>query len=140
MGPFLEYDTATGRVCAIYFGTEAPEAPEGRAFADAAGRSVERAVHYDAATDTLTCAPAPAPPSKTISKLDFLRLLTPQEYGTFVAAAATDATLAYGKAMLDAAFTMSATEPTFQQMLAYCVSHNIFTSSRAAAIVAAMQA
>lgn len=80
----------------------------------------------------------PPPPPIAITKIAFLRLLQPAEYAAFVNGAATDSMLLYGKALLDAAFTMTPTEPSFLQMLAYCVAKGIFTAPRAAAIVAAM--
>jgi hypothetical protein len=81
----------------------------------------------------------PTPSSATISKLDFLRILTPAEYADVrTRAAGGDATLTYALALLDASFQLTATERTFQQMLAYCVSVGVFSPDRAAAIVAAM--
>lgn len=79
------------------------------------------------------------PGKPTVSKLNFLKLLTPAEWGDIKArAAAGDATLTYALALLDASFQLTPTEPTFQQMLAYCVTVGVFTSPRATAIVAAM--
>lgn len=80
------------------------------------------------------------PPSVPgISKFAFLKLLTPAEYGALAMGALNgDTTLIYAKALLDAAVTMTPTEPTFQAMLAYCVSTAILTADRAAALVEAM--
>jgi hypothetical protein len=81
-----------------------------------------------------------APSRPTISKLDFLRLLAPTEYADVVAKArAGDFTLTYALALLDASFQLSPDEPTFIQMLAYCVSIGVFTPGRAGQIIAAMQ-
>lgn len=79
------------------------------------------------------------PPTPTITKIAFLRLLQPAEYAAFVNGAASDPMLLFGKALLDAALTLSSTEPSFVQMLTYCVGVKIFTQARAAAIVAAME-
>lgn len=79
------------------------------------------------------------PPTPTISKLAFLRLLQPTEYAAFIRGADLDPMLLYGKALLDAALTLSSTEPSFVQMLQYCVAVKIFPPDRAAAIVAAME-
>lgn len=92
-----------------------------------------------AATAAVQSALQPTPPLPiAITKIAFLRLLSPAEYAAFVSGAATDPMLLYGKALLDAAFTMTPTEPSFLQMLAYCVGKGIFSAPRAAAIVAAM--
>lgn len=80
----------------------------------------------------------PAPAQPQLSKLAFLRLLQPDEYAAFARGADTDAVLLYGKALLDAALTMTATEPSFLQMLQYCVGKGIFSPDRAAAIVKGM--
>lgn len=79
------------------------------------------------------------PLSAGVSKLAFLKLLTPAEYASLVLGAqAGDVTLIYAKALLDAAVTLTPTEPNFQAMLAYCVSRTILTADRAAALVEAM--
>lgn len=80
----------------------------------------------------------PLPKTPQLSKLAFLLLLDPKEYAAFIAGTQTDSMLCYAKALLDAALTLSPTQPTFQSMLAYCTSVGIFTPDRAAAVVAAM--
>lgn len=82
--------------------------------------------------------PPPQPPDPGISLLQFLRLLLPEEYAEFVHGGDTDPMLLYAKALLEAAPTIHATDPDFQQMLAYCVGTGKLTQARADEIVAAM--
>lgn len=82
----------------------------------------------------------PAPPAVLVSKLAFLRLLLPGEWAAFTTGAETDPMLKYAMALLDAAVYLTPTEPTFVQMVTYCVAVGVFTQERAAALVAGMQA
>jgi len=82
---------------------------------------------------------APVSSTPVVSKLAFLRLITPAEYNAVVLLARQgDATLTYALALLDSSFQLTPTEPTFVQMLAYCVAVGVFSQARADAIVAAM--
>lgn len=75
---------------------------------------------------------------KPVSRMAFMRILTPAEYAAFVAAGATDPIMTYAKAMLDASVSLSSDETTFRQVLGHSVQIGIFSQARADAIVAAM--
>jgi hypothetical protein len=81
----------------------------------------------------------PPPQMGPLTKLDFLRLLTPAEVVAFVTGAVTDPTLTYAKAMLDATLTISADDPIFVQMLTYSVTQGVLTQERATMIVAQLK-
>jgi hypothetical protein len=92
---------------------------------------------YDPATETWTPAPPPVSVLR-IKKTDFLNILTPDEYVAMLGPQ-TDATMAWGVGLYDAASDPFLTEdPRVKQMLDYSASIGDITQVRADEIYAAM--
>jgi hypothetical protein len=75
---------------------------------------------------------------RIVSKVAFLKLLTPSEYATMFTV--TDPVLSHGVAIFQAASEIDLLDPTVEYLLNYCVQVNALTQARKDELWAGMQA
>lgn len=118
--------------------TDRPDAVIGCAVT---GLPANQSVVVAAAGDNTIVFTAPTVTKTHVTKLQFFKSFTADEWHTFKTTMATDHTLEYAYDMLvNASSLIDITDTTFTDMLTYCVTASVITQARHDAIVASLAA